>query len=280
MNPFYTMMAKNKARDVRQERAGGLRDRLGLLERRELLLAWGASLAVLLAAWALGLGLVSSAIQKLRDAGLVTAMLAAFAIYTVCERTFSSRERRRLLRRLLLTVASHARVRAADRLAMVDPLTGLFTRQFAWWRIESDMARARRQAMPLRVLAFDLDEYLSIRDAYGPAAAEEMLRAFAGRLQQAGRGYDLAARTGGDEFLLVLPECRLGHAFRVLKRLLPVEVEIDGDKVPVTFFIGWAHYQPGETLEDFFERAARELALDKRDDGVRTIVSYLEGVSP
>ena len=77
----------------------------------------------------------------------------------------------------------------------------------------------------------------------------------------------------------MLPECRLGHAFRVLKRLLSVEVEIDGDKVPLTFSVGWAHYQPGETVEEMLKRAARELDLNKRDDGVRTIVSYLEGVA-
>ena len=91
-----------------------------------------------------------------------------------------------------------------------------------------------------------------------------MLKEFAERLVAAIRVSDLAVRMGGDEFLVILPECPLGQVQTMLARLSPMEVNFQGQKIPVTFAAGWVGYEHGETPAQFVERADQTLYADKR----------------
>jgi diguanylate cyclase (GGDEF)-like protein len=113
----------------------------------------------------------------------------------------------------------------------------------------------------------DLDDFKQINDRYGHTAGDVALRAVGERLKKAVRGSDLAARMGGDEFLLLLPECDLGQLWHVLARLTPFEIEVGGQKIPVTFSAGWKQYEPGESHKDLLEAADRALYEKKRTSG-------------
>jgi diguanylate cyclase (GGDEF)-like protein len=150
------------------------------------------------------------------------------------------------------------------RLAMFDPLTGLYNRRFAEPCIEAEVLRSRRNGTPLTLLLLDLDEFKQINDRHGHPAGDAALRAVGERLKKAVRGSDLAARLGGDEFLLLLPECDLGQLSRVLARLTPFEIEAGGQKIPVTYSVGWKQWEPGESHTDFLEAADRALYKSKK----------------
>ena len=126
--------------------------------------------------------------------------------------------------------------------------------------------RADRHALPLIVIVFvfDLDHFKQINDRFGHSAGDHVLKEFARHLNKAIRGSDFAVRTGGDEFLLVLPECPPEKVQIVLFRLNPFAIDFDGQRIAVSASRGWTQYQAGETLEQLTKRADESLYEDKQ----------------
>jgi len=91
------------------------------------------------------------------------------------------------------------------------------------------------------VLTLDLNDFKRINDMHGHPAGDQVLQEFAAHLNRVIRGSDLAVRLGGDEFLVLLPECTLEQLQLVLDRLGSLEVDWQGLKLPVTFSAGWKH---------------------------------------
>jgi len=88
---------------------------------------------------------------------------------------------------------------------------------------------------------------------------------FAERLSKATRGSDAAARYGGDEFLVVLPECKPENVQHVLKRLQGIHAEVDNQgALPIAFSSGWAASVQGESAKELLLRADAELYASKR----------------
>ncbi|MGH9866298.1 MAG: GGDEF domain-containing protein, partial [Candidatus Acidiferrales bacterium] len=117
---------------------------------------------------------------------------------------------------------------------------------------------------PLIVVLFDLDEFKHINDTYGHAAGDLVLQEFAAALNRAIRSSDLAVRMGGDEFLLILPECTRAQLQFVLDRLVPREVLWGGRKFPIRYSFGWREYAPGDQPETMLAAADRALYENKR----------------
>src|SRR5712664_3503544 len=149
-------------------------------------------------------------------------------------------------------------------LAMVDPLTGLYNRRFAMQRLASEVARSERRGHPLTVLTLDLNDFKQINDMHGHPAGDQVLQEFATHLNRVIRGSDLAVRLGGDEFLVLLPECTLEQLQLVLGRLGSLVVDWQGHKIPVTFSSGWRQYQLGDRPEELLARADQALYAGKR----------------
>lgn len=101
-----------------------------------------------------------------------------------------------------------------------DELTGIGNRRRAIKALGRANARARRNSEGYAVLFLDLDAFKSINDEFGHDIGDEVLRAFAGALERAVRIYDVAARWGGEEFLIICPSTDLLGAEAVAKRLL------------------------------------------------------------
>jgi diguanylate cyclase (GGDEF)-like protein len=193
--------------------------------------------------------------------GLVGLVLL-FNLYSIYQQTTIKRTRKMLSEQL--TEAQHL-----YKQATTDPLTGLANRRTAEDCLIREMARARRRNAPLTVVAFDLNNFKQINDRYGHSAGDMVLCAFAQKLMHRRRGEDMAVRMGGDEFLLLLPECPANHVPALLERLRPCEVNFHGVRLPVEFSSGIATYQAPETGAQFLERADQVLYADKRDRKAR-----------
>jgi diguanylate cyclase (GGDEF)-like protein len=166
---------------------------------------------------------------------------------------------------------------ALYRMAMFDPLTGLYNRRFAEPRVEAEVNRCQRKGTALTLLLLDLDSFKQINDSHGHPAGDAVLRAFAEHITRAIRGSDLAVRLGGDEFMLLLPECDTHQLHHVLDRLVTFKAEIAGKMVPVEFSAGWKEYELGQTSKELIEAADRALYENKR--GARSSGATAPGIS-
>src|SRR5579862_3363833 len=150
------------------------------------------------------------------------------------------------------------------KLAALDQLTGLYNRRSGEQRLAEEISRAVRHDRPLTILLADLDGLKQVNDRMGHAAGDLVLKGFSDRLRKAIRGSDLAVRLGGDEFMVLLPECRADEVKHVLNRLEGLEVDFEGSKIPVRFSRGWTDYKPGETAEELLRRGDDALYENKR----------------
>jgi diguanylate cyclase (GGDEF)-like protein len=205
--------------------------------------------------------------------GLV-GMVLLFSVYTIYQQHQINRLRGQLADQMDSVARVEILTEEVYKLAVLDPLTGLHNRRSGEQRLMEEIARSSRHVRPLTLILLDLDELKQCNDKYGHDAGDAMLRSFAERLKRAIRGSDLAVRLGGDEFMVILPECRAEEVRHVLSRLSGLEIEPAKDKkFRITFACGWADYRPGETAEDLLKRADEALYANKRagkDNGTRS----------
>lgn len=104
----------------------------------------------------------------------------------------------------LLLVGLKGALRRYEELSDSDPLTGLLNRRALETLMDREFARSSRTGAELTVVVIDLDDFKGINDTRGHAAGDESLRRVATALQGSVRTTDIVARTGGDEFVLVI----------------------------------------------------------------------------
>lgn len=109
--------------------------------------------------------------------------------------------------------------RRLEHLADHDPLTGVANRRRLEQELTRELDRARRERTPLCVLILDLDDLKAHNDSYGHAAGDRLLKHVASTWAAALRATDLIARTGGDEFVVLLPDCAPAAAERLMSQL-------------------------------------------------------------
>jgi diguanylate cyclase (GGDEF)-like protein len=208
--------------------------------------------------------------------GLV-ALVLLFNTYTIYQQVLIRRLRTQIAGQI--DVMANLRLRANEyhKLAMIDPLTGLYNRRFAEQRLHAEVDRSRRYGHPIAVLLLDLNNFKQINDTHGHVAGDMVLKEFAGRLAKSIRVSDLAVRMGGDEFMVLLPECPSDQVPSLLGRIGNVEVEFRGARIPVTFCSGFAGFTANETTEQLLDRADKALYAGKRSDkgtGARIISKH------
>jgi diguanylate cyclase (GGDEF)-like protein len=139
--------------------------------------------------------------------------------------------------------------RDAERLAITDPLTGIWNFRYLSMSLAREIDRAARFGRPLAVLMLDLDHFKDVNDTYGHARGDAVLRELAARVAEQVREVDTLARYGGEEFVLVLPETTPDGAAILAERICgairrqPFGLE-NGDEPPlrVTASIGVAAF--------------------------------------
>ena len=195
--------------------------------------------------------------------GLVGLVLI-FNVYVIYQQLQITRIRRQLTDQVFAVDKVEVLAQEVYKMALLDPLTGLFNRRYIEQRLEDEIARSQRHGRPLSVIMFDLDEFKQVNDTYGHGAGDALLKAFADRLSRATRGSDASGRYGGDEFLVVLPECKPENVQAVLKRLEGITANIEGRNLLLALSAGWAQLLPGESAKELLARADAELYANKR----------------
>ncbi|HQW81213.1 MAG TPA: GGDEF domain-containing protein [Pseudomonadota bacterium] len=151
-----------------------------------------------------------------------------------------------------------------------DGLTGLANRRSAMTRLTTEIAQAQRRRQPLALLALDLDRFKQVNDVYGHAAGDRVLIEFAATLRANLRLGDLGARTGGEEFIAVLPQTDRDAAAIVAERIraqcadLPVSSD-DGRVIRFSVSIGVALLDGRDSSASLLARADSALYQAKRD---------------
>ena len=107
-----------------------------------------------------------------------------------------------------------------ERAALLDPLTGLANRRGFELALEREVAAAKRHSLRPALVVLDLDRLKEINDRYGHQTGDDLLVAAAGTLVETVRASDLAARIGGDEFAVLLPDCDLATAATVAAKIV------------------------------------------------------------
>ncbi len=132
-----------------------------------------------------------------------------------------------------------------EEAAFTDHLTGLANRRRFERQLEREVARTRRYGRPFCLLLLDIDHFKQVNDNHGHDAGDEALRRLANALQAGTRGIDTAARIGGEEFALILPETDSARGLEVADRL---RQEIAALDIPaagrITVSIGLAECTP------------------------------------
>lgn len=159
------------------------------------------------------------------------------------------------------------RTEALHRLTEIDPLTGLLNRRGMMDRFENEIARQARQGGSLGLLLLDLDHFKRINDTCGHAAGDLALCEAAKVLLASKRGYDHVARWGGEEFLMLLPECGqddlLMIAERIREEIGMLQIQAGGQSFSFTVSIGAHHPNSPQTLDTMLQKVDHALYAAK-----------------
>ena len=194
---------------------------------------------------------------------IILILILAMQICDLFRHGHTAQVREHLAKQLKVAVMQKIRANRLYNLSILDPLTGLHNRRFGEQRLQEEVARSERNDEPLAVLLFDLDRFKEINDQYGHAAGDAALKEFSRKLKRAIRACDVPVRVGGDEFLVVLPECPREKVDMIVDRIGSPEVRFNEHAITVQFSVGRAHYQIYDTSHTMLQRADQMLYAQK-----------------
>lgn len=163
------------------------------------------------------------------------------------------------IRRKTYADALRDRLEESLEMAVKDPLTGLFNRRYASSRLGQALDGLAAGGEPVSVALIDIDHFKRINDTWGHAAGDSVLEGFAARIMREMRAVDIAARFGGEEFILIFPGTQAAAALEAAERVRAA-VARDSFAGPegalsVTVSVGVAEARLGDDVEDLLGRA-------------------------
>lgn len=169
-----------------------------------------------------------------------------------------------------------------ERLALRDPLTGLANRRHLVEQYAHEASRAQRSGKAMSLLIIDLDHFKAVNDRYGHLAGDACLKCVTAVIESCLRNSDIAARLGGEEFIVLLPETEERGARIVAEKLLSsvaaTEIQLHDEGLHITVSIGIATAQPAEM--DDFDRIisiADTAMYEAKKQGRNTVCAGVEG---
>jgi diguanylate cyclase (GGDEF)-like protein/PAS domain S-box-containing protein len=170
----------------------------------------------------------------------------------------------------LAVALRHARMlEESSRMAITDPLTGLYNYRFTQDVLRKRLSEARRRKRPLSVVMVDVDALQEINERHGRDFGDQVLRQFGQVLVSSVRISDIVARYGGDEFVVLLPETQLSDAVMLAERMAAKIAESewptkDGD-ISITASLGVASFpEAGSQLQMLLKAADTALYRAKQ----------------
>ena len=156
--------------------------------------------------------------------------------------------------------------------AMLDILTGVFSRGYITERFREELNIAKNTRTKCSLLVLDVDKFKSINDKYGHAIGDTILKEFVIAIRKGVRATDMVGRFGGDEFLIILPTGDKERARKIAEGIVRIveknSININQQLFNVRTSIGVATYpDDGGTAEDMFKKADGALYMVKRKGG-------------
>jgi diguanylate cyclase (GGDEF)-like protein/putative nucleotidyltransferase with HDIG domain len=164
--------------------------------------------------------------------------------------------------------------------ARTDPLTGLRSRRGIHEDLAAELERARLGARNVSLLLADLDHFKRVNDQFGEEAGDRVLRRVAALIKESKRSLDVPARTGGQEFALLMPEMDKHGAYMVAERLLRrVRETFNGERAPLTVSVGVVSYPEDARATDDMLQLADEALFAAKTLGRDRAVLYSREVT-
>ncbi|GAB7388762.1 hypothetical protein BSNK01_26000 [Bacillaceae bacterium] len=184
---------------------------------------------------------------------------------------------------LVFAVVAFFRIKVArliaelEKLVLTDPLTKIYNRRYLDIYMEKAIPLSQRKEYTMTLIMFDIDYFKKINDTYGHAAGDMVLKKLARVVKGIIREYDVFVRTGGEEFLIILPNCPLDEGIKIAERIRKdierTKFVHKGKRIPVTISVGVTEYIKGNNLNQFIEKADQALYRAKETGRNKVVVA-------
>ena len=161
-------------------------------------------------------------------------------------------------------------------LALTDPLTKIYNRRYLDLYMERAIPLYKRRDDSMTLILFDIDFFKFINDIYGHNAGDMVLKEMANVIKGIIRETDVFVRTGGEEFIIILPNCTLEQgvkfAERIRKTIEETHFVYKEQRIFVTISVGVAEYHKGQVLDKLIEKADQALYRAKQTGRNKVVV--------
>lgn len=176
-----------------------------------------------------------------------------------------------------LFLRTRARLAAArarlETMAVTDETTGAYNRKHLFERFEEEFQEHRRQGTEMSCILVDLDRLRGVNDKYGHRTGDAVLKEFARVTRGCIRVYDILGRTGGEEFMILLPLTSLLQAMAFAERIRKtIERDFavtapDGDSITLTISLGVSNTRAGDASIGIVAKRADEALFKAKESG-------------
>ena len=218
-----------------------------------------AVLGTLAAAAVIGLALSVPFTDLIRDVTVTRLFQVVTVTFFAAATARATGETRRMLAARTAALATERD--DAFQMAVTDELTGLYNRHYMHDELRRMSAHAARRDRPFAIVSLDVDGLKSVNDARGHQAGDALLRGIADALRAVLRSEDIAVRTGGDEFVILLPDADRGEAVKVAYRIRQRVAALGDHGSGVSS--GIAVWRRGSDPDDALRQADEELYRSK-----------------
>jgi len=153
--------------------------------------------------------------------------------------------------------------RRLAELTRIDSLTNVYNRRTLFEMLDMEIRRSKRSLRPLSVIIIDIDHLTRVNERYGLVVGDDLLASTAQTIKDLVRGTDIVGRYGGEEFLLILPDCTVHGALHVGEKVrLAIQAATFPPGLKITVSGGVAQYAH-ISCDALLESASRALAEAK-----------------